>query len=467
MQARFKATIFRLKSTAKLRTIQRRQLKAIIKARDAKISRLEAENKRLKVITQPQPIFNYVYPAQIILLAVFMVVHAGASLRCAAATVEFYAKLMGWPPRKPSPASVRGWVLKCGYHSLTYARNLQGDYMAIIDESIQIGGEKLLLLLGVKLGPSGYTHSAALTTGDVEVLGMEVQPSWNGEMVAHFISHRLKSYPKLNLLYVVCDQGTTLLAALRRLHFTFVSDCSHVMMNAAKALFGQDAKLSGFCQRIGTIRRQLALTKWSFLLPPTLRDKDRFLRIFTLCKWVDRMDQYWDKLDSSGRVKISFYRRYGTLLNRLRQVRDLITITAGVLKKEGLSEQSHEKWEGLVNDYLATQAVITHKAKQFIKLMKNYFAQHAGLYKDGKQLACCSDIIESTFGRYKNKGGMKVISADVLGIALYNRELTMDFVTDSMLAVRLQAVEEWSKKNICHNRYSLLRKMHRELKSEE
>lgn len=58
-----------------------------------------------------------------------------------------------------------------------YARDLQGDYVVIIDESIQIVKEKLLLMLGIKVAP-GQCYSAPLCGADAEVLGIEVQNSW-------------------------------------------------------------------------------------------------------------------------------------------------------------------------------------------------------------------------------------------------------------------------------------------------
>ena len=466
MRARIKATIFRLKASAKKRTLERRRLKRSFRAQADRIVKLQTENEALRTRLAPQPIFNYVYPAQTILLAVFMVVHAGASLRCAATTAEFFARLMGWPVKKPSPTSIRDWVLKCGHYALEYTPDLHGDYAAIIDESIQIGGEKLLLLLGIKNPTQRAGNAQPLTTKDVQILGMEVQSSWTGDLVADFIRRRLNAHPHLKLLYVVCDQGTILLAALRKLDLTWVSDCSHVMMNAAKELFDHDPTLSKFCGQVGTLRRQLTLSKWSFLMPPTLRNKDRFLRVFVLCDWVDRMNDYWAKLPAEGRAKVSFYRTYRTLIKRLEQVRALIAITAGVLKTNGLSRSSEQAWQLLVDDYLATQQVVSRKARRFVQLMEKYFADHATLTTSEQPLLCCSDIIESIFGRYKNKGGMQVISADVLSIALYNCELTTAYVTEAMLTTRLETVADWSANNVCHNRYSLMHKMRRELKNE-
>lgn len=411
---------------------------------------------------EPDKVFNHLYPAQMIVLAVFIVVHGGGSLRCAAATVEFYAQMMGWHYGRPSPTTVRNWVLRCGYHALQYAGELKGDYVVIIDESIQIGKEKLLLMLGVK-ADADRCYCAPLSGRDVEVLGLEVQASWTGELVADFIKRRLHHHSLVNILYVISDRGTSLLAAMGKLGLLWVSDCSHVMMHMV--LFAKDVALSELSASIGQLRQRLTLTDWGGLLPPPLRDKDRFLRIFTIVRWADRMDTYWNKLPAKAREHIRFYRQAWPLMRRLRQVRELILIASAILKTAGLSEHSHRRWRNQVARYLQTQKVITSQANRFIDSVESYFTHHAKLYQGYSQLLCCSDIIESTFGHYKNKGGMKAISADVLSIALYNRELTSEFIQAALMGVSCRAVEEWQQQNVCHNRYGLRKRMDRELKS--
>jgi hypothetical protein len=54
--------------------IARRRLKGQLKARDEKIARLNAEVTHLRKLTEPGKVFNHVYPAQIIVLAVYIVV---------------------------------------------------------------------------------------------------------------------------------------------------------------------------------------------------------------------------------------------------------------------------------------------------------------------------------------------------------------------------------------------------------
>lgn len=77
-----------------------------------------------------------------------------------------------------------------------------------------------------------------------------------------------------------------------------------------------------------------------------------------------------------------------------------------------------------------------------------------------------SDAYESTFGRYKNKGGTPTISADVLAIPLYSVNLTTDFVNEALINVPYSKVHEWETAHICENRYGSVRRMNRELKSD-
>ena len=460
MRAHLKDAIFRLQIRTQKDMRQRRRLKDQIRHRDAVIAKQQAQIQALQALTQPQPVFNCVYPAQMMAMAVFIVLHGG-SLRCAAATAGFYAELMGWHYSAPSWKTISNWVNRCGLYAKNLTHELTGEYVGILDASIQIGKEQLLLLLGVKA--DAVALGRPLRIEDVSVLGMEVQSSWTGASVADFIRRNMHLRPGVTLSYVICDQGTNLLAALKSLGLPWVSDCSHVMMNLAKKLFKDDKALSRLCAKVGTLRQQLTLTDWSFLLPPSLRDKDRFLRIFTLVTWMERIDGY--SLPASIRARLSCCKGVWLRL-RLSQFYRLLAITAGLLKSRGLSPETYTEWRANVDQYSKTQHVMTRQAKAFIAAMEAYFAGYAEWYKEGP-LLCCSDIIESIFGRYKNKGGMKAISADVLSIALYNQPISLQFIQQAMKTVTGPQLEEWQKNNVCDNRFGLRKRMEKELKNGE
>lgn len=77
--------------------------------------------------------------------------------------------------------------------------------------------------------------------------------------------------------------------------FDAVSDCTHVLMNAVKKLLGCEEVLRQLHANVGQLRRRLILSELGYLLPTSMRDKDRFIRIFTLGKWIDRIDRWWPK----------------------------------------------------------------------------------------------------------------------------------------------------------------------------
>jgi hypothetical protein len=54
--------------------------------------------------------------------------------------------------------------------------DFSGEYATIVDESMMVGNEKLLLTLGVSAVKDGHK---SLQTGDVRVLYMSVRTSWN------------------------------------------------------------------------------------------------------------------------------------------------------------------------------------------------------------------------------------------------------------------------------------------------
>ncbi|NJN28912.1 MAG: hypothetical protein HC819_24580 [Cyclobacteriaceae bacterium] len=214
------------------------------------------------------------------------------------------------------------------------------------------------------------------------------------------------------------------------------------------------------------MRQQLNLTDWAGLLPPTLRDKDRFLRLFTLVAWFTRMDGYWNQLPNQLREKIAFYRRNRWLILRLQQVHDLVRITGRLLRRSGLSDQSHACWKEQVAHYFTSQRVVTRQAKQFVAGIEKYFMAHQLQYMGSVTgLLCCTEVLESTFGKYKNKGGMRAISSDVLAIALYQQKISVLSVRQAMEAVSMEELNEWRIKHVCHNKYGLRKQLDQELKA--
>lgn len=457
MRTRIKGTLRSVKNHFFSASRERRKFKAIICRRDQHIARLKAEVTRLRSITEPVKVANHTYPAQMIAMAVFIVIHAKGSLRCAAKVVGYYSQLMNWEFDPPSHGTIDNWVRRLGLYALDHMGSKTGEYIGIIDESIQIGREKCLLLLGVRL-PDESSHFAPLTMADVEVLGVEVQNSWKTEEVAEFVDHRLVHHRDITLRYMVSDQGSNLRAAAQQLNLDTVIDCSHFLMNGLKKLLTHHELLQQVTAFMGRYRSQNILSERTHLCPPTLRDKDRFLKIFIVLDWMIRINGYWPNLCSAHQQTLSFmYQPEVTaMLEELTQVRKIISMATGILKTSGINYQSRKSWIGQLTTYRA-ETTLCPMAEQLVKVVEDYFDRHDYLLVRNERLICCTDIIESIFGRYKNKGGMKVISSDVLSIPLYAHTINLDFVQQGLATVNQQMVKVWHDKFTCDNRYRILR----------
>ena len=110
-----------------------------------------------------------------------------------------------------SPSTIRNWCLKMGLYCLSQPIE-EGPYALILDESVEIGKEKLLLLLGVPLEKSSFLHP--LSIQDVRVLTLKVQHSWKAEEVAQLIEQTRTEHP-ITFSYAISDKGSTLRKALK------------------------------------------------------------------------------------------------------------------------------------------------------------------------------------------------------------------------------------------------------------
>ena len=366
MQAQVKNTILHLKNKICDKVLRINVLKSRVFRRDERLSIAKAENENLQECIKPQPIKNHHYPAQMIALAVFMVVYGNCSLRSAAKTLEFFALLMGWNYKAPSPSSISNWVKRCGLDELLNKQKLSGDYVVIADESIQMGKEKIFLLLGYPTDLE-ETQCAPLRHEDLRVLGMSVRQSWTGLSIKKFIQQISNTQTGMNIVRAVSDRGHNLLKAWREIGVPHIGDCTHWMMNGVKDIFDKDEQLKDLYKSMGKLRRESFMTDLSFVLPPTIRSKDKFCQLFIVTKWLDTINTYRYHGLEGVKEKTAFLEGTSYLQLRLQQVRSLVEISSDILRRCGLSESAFKIWLQAVRDYCFTQPVITEAATSFIR----------------------------------------------------------------------------------------------------
>ncbi|MDR0609569.1 MAG: hypothetical protein LBG58_05620 [Planctomycetaceae bacterium] len=116
-----------------------------------------------------QSIAKHKYTEMLITLTVGLVIICGCSLRSTVKILELLNELLNWQlPEIPCFRSVQHWLEKSGYAVYTEPKTeeFSDGYACIVDESMMIRSQKLLLTLGV---PASKTSEEALTFGDITI----------------------------------------------------------------------------------------------------------------------------------------------------------------------------------------------------------------------------------------------------------------------------------------------------------
>ena len=161
-------------------------------------------------------------------------------------------------------------------------------------------------------------------------------------------------------------------------------------------------------------------------------------------------------LNAEAKEELEFVQNNKTLIKSMRQCYDLINIFCTIFKAKGIQQNSLKEWGLKVQKYKSNES-LCDKGLQFIKKMNSYLDKQKETMPQEKQILCCSDIIESTFGKYKNKR-VKMITDDVLKIAGYSNQITLEGVQKAMQGMKTVDVIKWKEKNTTVSKLALLKR---------
>ena len=191
----------------------------------------------------------------------------------------------------PCVETVRGWLLRLGVYLLQHVPQKRTDWVWIMDHTLQWGTARCLVVLGVCEAHLA-THGFRLGHTDVCVLALEVVEQSDGVVVHQqlvALAQRV-GVPR----QIVSDHGSDLAKGIRLFRQEHPEvldtyDITHKMACLLKGLLEPDASWQAFVRQCGAVGARLRQTAGSFLLPPTLRSKARYMNLETLLCWAERM----------------------------------------------------------------------------------------------------------------------------------------------------------------------------------
>lgn len=387
---------------------------------------------------------HHSYSAEIIQLCVQLRTQAGCSYRGCIEVLSILVMLLNLELKIPCFTSIRNWELKLGYQQVQRTVNPIEKWALIIDESINIGNHKLLLLIGINL--SKYKFVKALSLSDVEVLEIRVSKSWKAEEITEVVNSVKRR--GFNFEYSCCDNGNNLRKLLKMIDLVHIEDCGHALGNWLERRYKKDEKFLSFCAKTTAVKRQLIMSKYAEYAPPKHRTKGRFLNLSAISKWAKQLlfiaKEYQQKgIQKDALEKINWIFDYQDFILNLEEEQTLINDVNSLLKNEGLSNKTIVKCQQVISQ------------SQVDKGLKEHLLEYVKRNKDKlpkiEQIICSSDIIESIFGKFKyntSKNPNGAITEGCLSVANYGKNFEISEIKNAMEQTRIVDIGKWRDENL-------------------
>jgi hypothetical protein len=292
-------------------------------------------------------------------------------------------------------------------------------------------------------------------------------------------------------------------------HVVYTYDITHKMALLLKKELEHEKKYSEFVKHISASLKQIQQTELYFLIPPKQRVKARYLNIDKYVDWAwgiyvyqkhsgflqagngdekDSKDLKQKSNDASLQVsnpeipspidasknqlmqsieqdiyeeshlmipqlsdggKKKFMEKLGWLSNYEEQIKTwteiihLIHLAEKQIKCEGLSQQSKQTFEEKSKEIGVNNERIQNFKNQIVK----YLSEEGTKIPTSQTLLGTSDIIESTFGKYKyfsSRNPLKEVGKMILTIPLFIGKKSSQFFKTALETIKSDSVEKWA-----------------------
>lgn len=393
-----------------------------------------------------------------IMLCMLIYVRTGCGLRTVISIIGIFEEVMGETFGKlPCYNSVANWVRKLGLSVYEEDAPQGCKYAHIIDESIMVNKEKLLLVLGIPAEHEGKP----LSHEDITVLDMHVGECFRRGDVKDAIDKACEKTGS-QAEYGISDGAHNLVGGFKDAGISHHLDISHTLGNCMKHVYGKDPEFMALTEKLGKIRLQYHLTDKAWLLPPNMRAMARFMNLRVWVEWAQKMLGCINSLDEDLKEAYGFLLQYRTLIEELKVCVDSVTYLETLCKQEGYGLRTNALCQNHIIRNLIGNAN-NRRACVGIRMLDYFKTQTVALGGDRQIHHISSDIIESDFGILKAKvspNKLNGFTPMVLILPLYPKITVYSDAEKQNFKVRLanvklKDIDLWAKENLSPNRVAL------------
>jgi hypothetical protein len=381
----------------------------------------------------------------------------GVSLRGVPRVLAIVAEALGWDLPIPHWTTGRLWLLRLGHALLTSVLEKAEDWAWIIDHSVQIGKDKCLVILGIRLSKLPE-RGECLRQTDMHLIALVPRESWTRKEVDQELEAASKrtGIPRV----IVDDHGVDIAGGVsifqeRHSQTVEIYDAKHKTACLLKSRLEKNPRWQEFNLKITQTRCAIQQTEMAFLVPPGPRPKARFMNLAPSLQWAGNVLGVLNDPPAVVRKHVT--------LERLEEKLGWLRGFAGDIAEWA-------EWQRVVNvtvEFVDRQGVCRGAAKELRTEMRSHQAhpssqrlagellvfvvRQARRAKPGERFPGSTEVLESCFGRFKQlekqqaRGGFTSL---VLGFGALLAETTTEAIKKTMQHSRTEAVFEWCRENL-------------------
>ena len=383
-----------------------------------------------------------------------MVLHCGASLRCAASVLELFGSATGPDKIAPNASTGRLWLMRVGLAALRRAKVVAVDWVWMVDHSIQIGQCKCLVILGIRL--SDLPEGRPLVHQDMEPIALVPMKSSTKETVAACLEDAVgrTGVPRA----ILNDHGADLhggVEIFREAHPETIElyDITHKAACLLKARLEGEERWKSYASQLGQTKFALQQTELAFLTPPSQRSKARFMNVDGLVEWgrktlalVDDPSRLEFLGVSAERVqsKLGWLGEFREELAEWSAFQQMIDGALDFVRCRGL-------YPGVGFDLAAALPAVSGDSAELRDELIGFVRGESLKTRIGERFPGTTEVLESCFGKQKaledgqSKSGFTGL---ILSLGAMVSQWTAESLTEALEQCRVRDVLAWCRETL-------------------
>jgi len=407
-----------------------------------------------------QRVADHQYTLGDMLSYVRMVLEGCVAMRAAVRVAEILGELWELPLGAPHWSTVRLWLMRLGHYKLTRPKVQAADWVWLIDHSVQIGPQKCLVIVGVRLSQLPAAGDC-LRYEDLEPIALLPQESSTKALVHEQLEQAAAStgVPRV----ILDDHGSDLHGGVELFrqahpHTIEIYDVKHKAACVLKRRLERDPRWSEFSRQVGQTKFQVQQTELAPLVPPRQRSKARYMNLEPLMRWGQATLRVLDDPPpavlahcSVERLeeKLGWLRAYREPLAEWSEFAAVIETVLDFVREEGLFAGAGDALQQTLQSL-----ALTPTARRFAEELQAFVRDESAKAQPGERLPGTTEVLESCFGKLKSlehEHSKSGFTGFVLSLCAVLGPTTAQVLQQAMQSTRTQDVWNWCHEHLGHS----------------